>query len=107
VNFAQAIANQTRNTDDTVCPTNLRSSIFTVAALDNIDHNPTPRTASSAFHGTGWSIFQFPTSQKPGLEQERLQINSKKLEYAAVNHAAPFVYVHAPCGPKSCYPTTS
>ena len=33
------------------------------------------RTATSSFHGTGISLFQFPT-QKPGLDQECLRINS-------------------------------
>ena len=32
VNVAQAIADQTRNNADIVCPTNLRQHIFTVAA---------------------------------------------------------------------------
>ena len=59
--FAQAIAQQTRKNADIVFPTNLRLQIFTVAALDNLDHNPTSRTASSSFHGTGISLFQFPT----------------------------------------------
>jgi len=78
VNFAQTIADQTRNNSDIVCPTNLRQHIFTVAALDNLDHNPTSRTAKSSFHGTGISIFQFPSSQKPGLDLECLCINSQK-----------------------------
>ena len=51
VNFAQAIADQTRNNADIVCPTNLRHHIFTVAA-------------------------QFPSSQKLGLDLECLRINS-------------------------------
>jgi len=75
VSFALAIADQIRNNADIVCPTNLRQHIFTVAALDNLDHNPTSRTANSSFHGTGISVFQFPSSQKPGLDQERLRIN--------------------------------
>ena len=74
--FAKAIGDRTRNSADIVCPTNLRQCIFTVAALDNLDHNPTSRTATSSFHGTGISLFQFPTTQKPGLDQECLRINS-------------------------------
>lgn len=70
--FAQAIADQTRKNADIFCPTNLHQDIFTVAALDNLDHNPTSRTASSSFYGTGISIFQFPSSQTPGLDQECL-----------------------------------
>ena len=40
--------------------------MFSVAALDNIDHNPSSTTASSSFHGTSISIFQFPTQDKLG-----------------------------------------
>ena len=78
VNFAHAVANESRNNGGIVCPTNLRQHIFTVAALDNLDHNPTSRTANSSFHGTGISIFQFPSSINPGLEKECLRINSNK-----------------------------
>ena len=28
-----------------VCPTNLRKGLFTIAAIDNIDHNPSSTTA--------------------------------------------------------------
>ncbi len=34
--------------------------LFTVGALDNIDHNQSSTTAVSSFHGTGISLFQFP-----------------------------------------------
>ena len=52
--------------DNCVCPANLRKGLFSVAALDNIDHNPSSTTASSSFHGTSISIFQFPTQGNPG-----------------------------------------
>ena len=52
--------------DNCVSPPNLRKGLFSVAALDNIDHNPSSTTASSSFHGTSISIFQFPTQDKPG-----------------------------------------
>ena len=95
--FAQAIAQQTRKNADIVCPTNLRRQIFTVAALDNLDHNPTSRTASSSFHGTGISLFQFPTSEKPGLHQECLKINSKKSgESSIVGPILPHSYTSVP-----------
>ena len=75
IGFAQSIAQQTSANSNIVCPTNLRQHIFTVAALDNLDHNPTSRTATSSFHGTGISIFQFPSSDKPGLYQKPIQID--------------------------------
>ena len=43
-----------------------RGYLFTVSALDNLDHNPSSTTAVNAFHGTGTSLFQFPTKADPG-----------------------------------------
>lgn len=50
-----------------VCPLNLRMSLFTTAAVDDIDHNPT-----STFHGTGISMFQHPPTEHPGVVRERI-----------------------------------
>lgn len=52
--------------DGCVAPACLRKNIFTVAALDNLDHNPSSTTSVSSFHGTGISIFQFPKENKAG-----------------------------------------
>jgi hypothetical protein len=41
-----------------ICPPPLRAGLFTTAAVDNIDHNPTSTTAVDAFHGTGISLVQ-------------------------------------------------
>ena len=41
-----------------VCPTKMRNQLFTTAAVDNIDHNPSSTTAKGSFHGTGISLFQ-------------------------------------------------
>ena len=35
-------------------------------AIDNIDHNPSSTTVVGAFHGSGISLFQFPTRADPG-----------------------------------------
>lgn len=53
-----------------VCPPQLNKGLFTVGALDNLDHNPSSTTAQSSFHGTGISISQFPTSTNPGEERK-------------------------------------
>ena len=45
-----------------VCPPILRKKLFTTAAMDNIDHNPTATTATTYFHGTSISLFHYPTS---------------------------------------------
>jgi hypothetical protein len=49
-----------------VSPACLRKGLFSMAALNNIDHNPSSTTSVSSFHGTGISIFQFPTESVPG-----------------------------------------
>ncbi|CAE1318539.1 unnamed protein product [Acanthosepion pharaonis] len=49
-----------------VCPSVLRKGLFTTAAVDNIDHNPTATTASTSFHGTSISIFQHPSKENRG-----------------------------------------
>ena len=57
------------NSEQLVCPPILRSDLFTVAAVDNIDHNPSSETAKSSFHGTAISLMQFPTLETPGVDR--------------------------------------
>jgi hypothetical protein len=45
--------------------------VFSTAAVDNIDHNPSSTTASDSFHGTGISLFQHVTADVPGIARER------------------------------------
>ena len=49
-----------------VCPPALRKNLYTTAAVDNIDHNPSATTAKDSFHGTGISLFQFRKSNSTG-----------------------------------------
>ncbi len=44
--------------------------LFTVGALDNLDHNPSSTTAKDAFHGTAMSLFQFYTESNGGQLQK-------------------------------------
>ena len=41
-----------------VCPVDLKKNVFTTAAIDNLNHNPSSATAESSFHGTTISVFQ-------------------------------------------------
>ena len=52
-----------------VCPSKLCGSVFTSAAVDNIDHNPRSTTSKESFHGTGISLFQYPTYDSEGVDQ--------------------------------------
>lgn len=65
------------NMEGVVCPSILRKDIFTTAAMDNIDHNPSATSASTSFHGTSISIFQHPTSDNKGVVREKLPVNTK------------------------------
>ena len=69
--------------EDVVCPAQLRKGLFTVGALDNIDHNLSSTTAQGSFHGTGISIFQFPTTINSGISRDPVVIrsNSNSTEY--------------------------
>ena len=55
-------------------PTQLRRGLFTAGALDNLDHNPSSTTAKDSFHGTGISLFQFPTSSSLGENQNDIKL---------------------------------
>ena len=39
---------------------------YTVA-FDNLDQNPSSTTSKTSFHGTGISLFQFPSEREPGV----------------------------------------
>ena len=41
--------------DGVVCPLLLRHNVFTTYVVDNIDHNPSSRTAVDSWHGTAIS----------------------------------------------------
>ena len=60
--------------DVCVAPVCLRKGIFSIGALDNINHNPSSATATSSFHGTGISIFQLPMQSNPGESRLPLKI---------------------------------
>ena len=62
-------------TEGIVRPKSLKDGLFTSAAIDNIDRNPSSTTANSAFHGTPISIFRHPKEDYPD-EPFILDINS-------------------------------
>ena len=47
--------------DGCVCPSRLKTDLFTVGAVDNNDHNPSARNAMESFQGTAISVIQFIT----------------------------------------------
>ena len=72
----------------------LRKGLFTVGALDNIDHNLSATTSlSSSFHGTGISLFQFPTKEKLGESRTPVTIPPPN---GAKHHSLPYHYAFVP-----------
>ena len=71
--------------ENTVCPANLMDELFTTAAVDNIDPNPSSTTVNDAYHGTAISLVQHPTNENTGHERavdtfdESSHNSSKKL----------------------------
>ena len=61
--------------EDVVCPPKLRNGLFTTAAVDNIDHNPSSATAKDSFHGTGISLMQHPSHTHGGTDRGVLVIH--------------------------------
>ncbi|KAG1656278.1 LMBR1 domain-containing protein 2 [Nymphon striatum] len=76
-----------------VCPSQLRKGLFTVGALDNIDYNPSSTTAKDSFHGTGISIFQFPTATNPGKCSYPIVVQSK---VSSTEYSLPESYTTVP-----------
>ena len=61
--------------EDVVCPPKLRNGLFTTAAVDNIDHNPSTATAKDYFNGTGISLMQHPSHTHGGTDRGVLVIH--------------------------------
>ena len=55
--------------DGLACPSKLRNGVFTTAAVDNIDHNPSSTSSQNSFHGTAISLSQHQTTKKSGTER--------------------------------------
>ena len=54
ISMGMAIAAaQQYESNEVVCPLIMRKNLFTTAAVDNIDHNPSWATAHDAVHGRG------------------------------------------------------
>ncbi len=56
--------------EQVVCPPMLHGNVFTTAAVDNIDHNPSSTTSKESFHGTGISLFQHPCGRRDGNRED-------------------------------------
>lgn len=55
-NVASTVCEHFNQLGDSVCPSGLMHSLFTYAAIDNIDHNTSSNTSVDSFHGTSISL---------------------------------------------------
>ena len=74
-----------------VVPVNLANNVFTTAAIDNIDNNPSSSTSTDSFHGSSVTIIQHPNSkvtiptlQLPQMSWTRKLTTSLPETYTAV-----------------------
>lgn len=81
--------------EEVVCPPKLAKNLFTVAAVDNIDHNPSSTTAKDSFHGTGISLMQHPSVENEGTARAIpvMDENSQKRKRI---QALPAAYTNVP-----------
>ena len=82
--------------DGVACPPKLRCGLFTVAAVDNIDYNPSSATAKDSFHGTGISLIQHPSHESEGCDRGVLVINQTPLSSSHSVAPLPSKYTSVP-----------
>jgi len=94
--------------DGVVCPPVLKKGLFTITAMDNIDHNPTATTATTSFHGTSISVFQHPTSDNKGEKRQPLQPGQSKIKtvpelLSSFTNVRPTYFTTKPFPPQAQY----
>ena len=62
--LAQNLCKQFRE-ENIVCLPSLHKELYTVAVIDNIDHNPSSTTATGSLHGTAIIIMQHVKMENP------------------------------------------
>ena len=77
-----------------MCPSKLPQNLFTTAAVDNIDHNPSSATAKVSFHGTGISLIQNPSHTHGGLDRGVAVLNRDRSSKSTAH--LPSIYTSVP-----------
>lgn len=88
-----------------VCPPKMRGDVFTTAAVDNIDHNPSATTAQNSFHGTSIYLFQHPSSAGEGLDRSTCMSNVLSNDGSKSVRQLPHYYTDVP-PVNSCFKTS-
>ena len=64
--------------EDAVCSSKLQQNLFTTAAVDSIDHNPSSATVKDSLHGTGISLIKNPSHFYGGLDRGVAVLNQDR-----------------------------
>ena len=81
--------------EQVVCPPKMRGKVFTTAAVDNIDHNPSSTTAKSSFHGTAISLIQHPSFIGEGVDRN-IVVNERSDNASTFIRQLPQCYTDVP-----------
>lgn len=79
-----------------VCPPELQGGLFTTAAVDNIDHNPSSTSAHDSFHGTGISLFQHPDNDFCGTSRAVAHTHRDAAGAKNMSASLPETYTNVP-----------
>ena len=75
-------------------PSELRQNLFSTAAVDNIEDNPSFTTAKDFFYGTSISLIQNPSHTHSGLDDEVAVLNQNRCSKATTH--LPSTYTSVP-----------
>ena len=82
--------------EQVVCTPQLRGHVFTTAAVDNIDHNPSSTTARDSFHGTAISLIQHPSFVGEGTDRSLLVLSGPERGCSKSIDRLPAYYTEVP-----------
>ena len=71
--------------EQVVCPPKLCGSVFTTAAINNIDLNTSATTAKESFHGTSISLLQHPSFFGDGIDRSIFRQSEEASSKKAIN----------------------
>lgn len=74
-NLASSVCQQYEQ-EGVVCPPKLKRHVFTTAAADNIDHNPSSNTSLDSFHGTAVSLTNHMSTTCTGTPRPVINITT-------------------------------
>ena len=78
--------------EQVVCPPKIRGRVFTTAAVDNIDHNPSSTTAKQLFHGSTISFMQHPAFPGAGTDRSIIILGGQNERSLKIVDCLPHYY---------------